>query len=318
MDIQETAYLGWMIFSLLFSFGLFGILGLRDLPAGSSPRRTASRLRPALLSLLAGTLCALLGAKLFYYLCQIDFMIAAGWQETLFRLNPEELSFFGGAAGLCLGVSLAARLSGLRPMALLNRFAPYGLLFGALARFGETFLGQLGVGPYLEPGPLCFFPLAKGFSYGDDWTEWYLAVFALEGLTLLAVAALSRWRLKARRFLRRVFYLCLPQILLENLRLGSFMWFFCIRVEQLACMVAMFLILILYGVRAKGQPRRFLPALVSLLCAGLFIVCEFAMEGKIGFLRFLNIEACYALMFAGQLVLAAAEIAGFRKMQRAA
>ena len=42
------------------------------------------------------------------------------------------------------------------------------------------------------------------------------------------------------------------------------------------------------------------------------------MEGKIGFLRFLNIEACYALMFAGQLVLAAAEIAGFRKMQRAA
>ena len=302
MEIQGTVYVMWMAAGLLVSFGLFGGLGLRD-------RR--DRWLLAGLGLCLGAFFGLLCAKAVYYICQIDFMIAQGWKETLLQLDPESLSFYGGAAGVCLGVALTARIRGIRPVELLDIFAPFGLILGALARFGESFLGMLGVGPYLENEALCFFPLGKGFSYGDDWTEWYLAVFMLEGLSLLAVAAVSRWKLKEHRFLRSVFYLCLPQILLENLRLSSFMWFFCIRVEQLACMVAMFVILILYGIRSKGRLRRFRPAAAALLCAGLFIVCEFAMEGKIEFLRFLSTEACYGLMFLGQVVLGITEVRAF-------
>jgi len=98
--------------------------------------------------------------------------------------------------------------------------------------------------------------------------------------------------------------------------MGSFMWFFCIRVEQLACMVTMFVLLILYGLRAETGWRRFRPAGLALLCAGLFILCEFALEGKIPFLRFLNQEACYGLMALGQAVLGAVEIRAFRRMVR--
>ena len=307
METQMAAWAAWMAGSLLVCFGLFGVFGLKK---GRDRRPTAG------LCLAMGALCGLLGAKAAYYLCQIDFMIASGWAENLFRLDPEGLSFFGGAAGVCLGVAWAARIRGRKPAALLDRFAPYGLLLGALTRFGEYFLGMLGVGPYVEDEALCFFPLARGFSYGEDWTEWYLAVFMMEGAALLIVAALSQWRMREHRFLRSLFYLCLPQIVLENLRISSFMWFFCIRVEQLACMVCMFVILVIYGIRGKGQPRRFLPAGIALGCAGLFIICEFAMEGKILFLQFLTQEACYGLMILGSVILAVTEIKAFRKFMR--
>lgn len=306
MEIQENTYWLWMGASGALAFLLFALTGLRKEPE----RKTLCWLCPAL-----GLGGALLGAKAAYYLCQLDFMIAAGWKESLLQLNPEELSFFGGAAGLCAGVAGAARLVGERPVRILDLFAPSGFILGALARFGEYFLGQVGIGPYLENPALCFFPLGRSFSYGDDWTEWYLAVFMLEGAALLALAAVSRWKLTRHRFLRSVFYLCLPQILLENLRLGSFMWFFCIRVEQLACMVAMFLILLLYGLRGEAGWKRFRPAGIALLCAGLFIVCEFALEGKISFLRFLDQQACYGLMALGQVILALTEIRAFRKWQ---
>ncbi len=307
MELQITAYAAWMAVSAAAGFGLFGLFGLKG---------ERDRLPLTGLSFLLGTAGGVLGAKAFYYLCQLDFMIAQGWLGSLLSLNPEELSFFGGAAGVCLGTALAARLRGRRPVEVLNLFAPFGLILGALARFGEYFLERVGIGLYLEDEAVCFFPLAVGFTYGD-WTAWYLAVFVLEGITLLAAAAFSQWVLKEHRFLRSVFWLCLPQILLENLRAGSFMWFFCIRVEQLTCMVVMFVILVVYGVRSRGQPRRFLPAAAALCCAGVFVACEFAMEGKIAALHFLDLFGCYAVMFAGQAVLGVTETLAFRKMVRA-
>ena len=308
MEIQESGCLIWTGCSLILCFGLFYLAELRKEARGGTL---------AGLCLGLGTLGGILGAKAAYYLCQIDFMIAEGWLESLLSLNPDGLSFFGGAAGVCGGVALAARIAGQKPVALLDRFAPYGLVLGALVRFGEYFLGMLGVGYYLENEALCFFPLAMGFSYGDSYTEWYLAVFVLEGISLLAVAAFSRWGLREHRFLRSVFWMCLPQILLENLRMSSMMWFFCIRVEQLACMVAMFVILILHGLRGERGARRFLPAGIALACAGLFIVCEFAMEGKISFLRFLNLYACYGLMALGQVILGVTEEKAFGKTRKA-
>lgn len=304
MEIQMSGYLSWMGISLALSFGLFWLADLRRESRGGAL---------AGLCLGLGTLGGALGAKIAYYLCQIDFMIAQGWAESLWTMNPEGLSFYGGVAGVCLGVALAARLCGRKPVAVLNRFAPFGLILGALARFGEYFLGMLGVGYYLENPAVCFFPLARGFSYGEDYTEWYLAVFMLEGLSLLIVAAFSRFRLREHRFMRSLFWMCLPQILLENMRMGSMMWFFCIRVEQLACMVTMFVILVIYGARTRGGKERWIPALIALGCAGLFIVCEFAMEGKILFLQFLDLFACYGLMALGLVILGWTEIWAFKK-----
>jgi len=282
--------------SAVITFGLFG--------AKERNWKTAG------LCLLLGGVLGLLCAKVTYYICQIDFMIASGWKENLFRMDPDGLNFYGGVAGVCFGVAIAARLTGKKPVALLDRFAPFGLLLGALVRFAEYFAGMLGVGLYLEDEAFCFFPLAKGFSWGD-WTEWYLAVFVLEGISLLAVALVSALCLKEHRFLRSVFYMCLPQILLENLRYGSMMWFFCIRVDQLACMVAMFVILVIYGTRMKDHKA--VPAIIALLCAGLFIAMEFALEGKIPFLRFMNAWACYGVMLLGQVILGVVEVWAYRK-----
>ena len=308
MEINASAYLFWMAGSCLISFGLFLLF------AKGIPRKPAFTFTALLLSVFFGAVCS----KLLYYLFRLDFIIAeSGWLSYLTDTAPESFSFFGGAAGVCAGMALTAKLFSQKPADVLNSFAPFGLLLAALARFGEYFLGMLGTGAYVENEALCFFPLSVGFRFSEDWTEWYQAVFVAEGAVLLLVALLSALRFRKHRFLRSAFWMCLPQILLENLLSGSMMIYTFIRAEQLACMIAMFVILILYGVRARGQRFRWVPAVMALLSAGIFILSEFAMDGKIAFLQFMDLTACYGLMAFGQLLLAVAEITGFRRLLRA-
>ena len=99
METETGKFWLWLAGSFLLIFLLFGAADRKG--EGQRSRRTAE-------CLALGALGALLGAKLVYYICQLDFMIAAGWRESLFRLDPEEMSFYGGAAGLCLGVALSA------------------------------------------------------------------------------------------------------------------------------------------------------------------------------------------------------------------
>lgn len=231
------------------------------------------------LTLVFGVLLGAVCARLSFILLKMEDALMDGIWETLVSDNLECVSFFGGAAGVIFGAVLAAKITGNAPLPALNAWAPAGALMAAAARFAEYFLGTLCVGRIIEDEAFQFFPLAMGVDF-YGYTEWYLAVFSLAGLAYLAVFLVSLLHFKDRRFLRTLFYLCLPQIILESLRnYNRLTWTQFVRVEQLACMVCIEAILVLYGLwTEKGTKRRFLPALVGLGCAGVFVAVEFALD----------------------------------------
>lgn len=295
MNLQ---YVLWFLGSLVISMCLFAVTN----------RRKKDVLTQCLLIGAFGTVLGTVLAKLVYYLAMIDFMVMCGWLESLVDITMGTFSYYGGVAGFCLGVVLSARLTHQRPMELLDSFAPAGLLLAALARFGEVMLDGVGVRDmlYWEHPEHCFFPLAVPNEYG----EWLYAVFMLEGLLTLGVFVLCVTRFRKQRFLRSLFYLCLLQILCESLRTDSFTWLF-VRVEQLLCMLGAAGVLLVYCVKAPGVRRRWMPIVYCFPVAAVFVVLEFALNGKIP----LPTVLCYGVMVLGLAALSLNEIWAFSRME---
>ena len=294
MNLQ---YALWFLGSIIISLGLFACMN----------RGKKGILRQCLLMGFFGTVLGLVLAKLVYYFSMIDFMLMQGWLNSLVDVTMGTFSYYGGVAGFCLGVVLTARITRQKPMALLNAFAPAGVLLAALARFGEFFLEGVGTRDFLYwelPGH-CFFPLAVANEYG----EWLYAVFMLEGLLTLVVFAVCLIWLKKHRFLRSLFYLCLLQILCESLRSDSFTWLF-IKAEQLFCMLGAVGILLVYCIKSPGARRRWLPVVSCFPIAAVFVVLEFALNGKIP----LSKPLCYAIMAAGLAGMSLIEIRACKRM----
>lgn len=228
----------------------------------------------------------------------------------LFDLQMDELSYYGGVAGVLAAVALSAKIVGRKPTEVLNTFAPMGAFLAAMFRFAEGFLGMLGFGQYLEEG--IFFPVTVEIVWDEYFSEYYLAVFMLEGILSLGamVFALARGKDKYR-WIRTLFYLCLPQILCESLRLQAIRWLF-VKSEQLACFLLCEGVLVWYAFRRNPKSfRSWWPALAGLAVCGLIIAIEFALDGKI----LIGEEAIprwllYVLMAAGLAVMAFAEHRG--------
>ena len=295
MNLQ---YVLWFLGSLVISLSLFAFMN----------RGKKGVFTQCLLMGTFGTLLGLVLAKLVYYLAMINFMVMYGWLESLVDVTMGTFSYYGGVAGFCLGVVLSARLTRQKPMELLDAYAPSGLLLAALARFGEVMLDGVGTRDmlYWEHPEHCFFPLAVSNEYG----EWLYAVFMLEGLLTLGVLVLCITRLKKQRFLRSLFYLCLIQILCESLRSDSFTWLF-VKVEQLICMLGAVGVLLVYGVKTPGTWRRWMPIVYCVPLAAVFVVLEFALNGKIP----LSKPLCYGVMVAGLVVLSLIENWAFKRME---
>lgn len=168
--MRMTEYLIWMGGSALAAAIWFG---------GASVRRWGKDKGIAAggLSLLMWLVLGAVGAKLGYMLLRAD-LLSAEWIGRMVRnWDPDLLSYYGGAAGVCLGTALTAKLLKIPIRDAMNTFAPMGALLAGLARFGEGFLGMLGVGQYLEES---FFPIAVRFTWDGEWFEYYLAVFLFE------------------------------------------------------------------------------------------------------------------------------------------
>lgn len=289
-----TNYYLWMLLSALVCTALYAFLARKLHKTALAP-----------VTLVLGAVLGVAGAKLVYYVTQLDFMIANGWLQSLVNMDPAEWCFFGGAMGTVLGAYLAAKLVGVKPMEALNAFAPAGALMVALGRFSGYFLqdAMIGLGEYMENPALCFFPL----TVVNEWEEHYLAVFMLEGLCALVVTALSLDVFKEKRFLRTVFYLCLPQIICESLHSDSISWLF-VRVEQLLSMLTMAAVLLVYTVQMGKRKLRWLPIVICAACAGLFVGVEFALDKTAW-----PIPLIYGAMLLGMAVLAVTEAKSYKR-----
>ena len=263
----------------------------------------------SLLILVSGIVLGTVCARTVWVLFRI--MI----HPPLFALQMDELSYYGGMAGVVLAILLSAKAVERKPLDVLNTFAPMGAFLAAAFRFAEGFLGTLGFGRYLEEG--IFFPVTVEIVWDEYFSEYYLAVFMLEGALSLAAMVFSLRHAKDRDcWLRTLFYLCLPQILCESFRIQAISWLF-IKAEQLTCFLVCEGILVWYALRRNpGRFRSWLPALSGLAVCGLLIAIEFALDGKIriggeGLPHWL----LYMLMIAGLAALAAAEHKGARPVK---
>ena len=270
MKINLTAYLLFMGCSAAACILWFFLAFRRRIPAARAGVLSA-------LTLVFGIILGIAGARLLWFLCRIN------TRPVLFTLDFYELSYYGGVAGVALAVWLSAKILKLNGRDALNIFAPMGAFMAAMARFAEGFLGMIGVGDIgLEEG--IFFPVTVEFAYDETYSEFYLAVFMLEGLfSLVAMVLCLKHRDERDRFLRTLFYLCLPQVFCESLRAMSIKWLF-VRSEQLFCFVFCEGVLIWYGLRMKGSVsflKRWGAAILGLLVCGLIITAEFALDGKI-------------------------------------
>ena len=263
----NISYVIWMIGSALICSGV------HLLTANGMKKRG----QLAALTLVMSTILGILFARLSYIVIQPDYAIGGGLADTLLSDDLGLTSFIGGAAGVILGALIAGKCTGNKAGPTLSAFAPAGALMAAMARFGEYFLGTICAGNYIENETMQFFPL----SVSNEWGEWYLAVFMFSGIFYIGVFLASLLRFKTYRFMRTVFYLCLPQVFFESLRNQSLMWSQFIRAEQLLCMILVEIILIILGIGAKDEKKRFWPAAAGLLWAGVFVAVEFAAGGKI-------------------------------------
>ena len=273
MEINLTPYLLFMGCSVVICILWFFLSCRKQMSTGRAAALSG-------LTLVLGILLGIAGARLVWFLCRMN------THPALFSLKYDELSYYGGVAGVTLAVWLSAKILGLGGRETLNRFAPMGAFMAAMVRFAEGFLAMekvmLGVGAWMEEG--IFFPVTVEFVYDESYSEFYLAVFMFEGLFSLVAMVLSLYHKNDRdRFLRTMYYLCLPQIFCESLRAMSIKWLF-VRSEQLFCYLFCEGVLVWHGFRKKGNCsflRRFGPALIGLLVCGLVIAAEFALDGKI-------------------------------------
>ena len=226
--------------------------------------------------------CALLGARLFYCLTNIQYIqidLERGFFG--FLLSPWEGGFtlYGAILGGMAGLALYARGTKRSTAGLLNLAAPGAAVTLMLARLGEYFTGQ-GLGKLVESEPMQFFPLAVQ----DMWGDWCMPVFLYEAMAALVIALIACWLLGRDKPAAEVFIVLLgvTQILFESWRMDEFIRFGFVRFNQIVSAVLMAAVLTLRILRAvKGQRWSVWQTVRIILFAaaiGVVIAIEFALD----------------------------------------
>lgn len=314
-----TTYLWLMALGTVLVFALYG-LGLRTAPGRPELRRGAWAVAGLSLVLAAGFGIVLARVAYALLMRELDFEydgIAA--LEQLLWFDIDCVCFVGGALGVVLGVLLANRMVHKGAVAAgMDVFAPFGALLVALFRLGEGFFGSYGTGTILPDGsPFAFFPFALEIRVDGGYSYWGWAVFVLSALFALVWAGVSFFALrhktrKGLNFTLTLFFLALPQVLCESMRSRGLLWLF-VHVEQLLCAVVLVGVLVFWILQAGGKRSWFskwLPLLVTLVCAGLVVVTEFAIDGK---LFDLADSVCYAFMSVVLVVIGLCGVTAFKR-----
>ena len=278
----------------------------------ASARFGSRRFFSAFFFFLFGSLFGFIGAKAVYAAANGARLVMQDGLPALFRMKPEEFSFVGLIAGTALGYYLVCAMcqDGEDVGKLFQRTAPAVALFAAFARFGEYFLGMLGLGYGVENEALAFFPLAvfEDGHPGDPLYAW-TAIFMLEGAAALLVALIlfiRRNRKPNRSMLKMAWYLCSWQLLLESMRSDSAHWGF-VRQDQVLCAAVLLAIaagtcIALSREQAAGF-RKAAPVLAVAAAALMVTALEFIMD-KTRVSHYL----CWGLMLLPVLLLTATGI----------
>ncbi len=262
---------------------------------------------------LAGlsTVSGLFFARLVYCMVRYEYMFHNAMDGAYLGLLPFFYIDQGGLSlpGLLLGVwgtlFVDAKVRRIPAGRQLDAATLPLAVFVTIARWGKILSGQ-GYGGVVETPWLCFFPFAIQDTYGD----WFIAVFALEGLVaLLILGRLLYLRRKPLAAGDLYLYFLIPlyaaQIFLESLHQDDYLRLESngfIRINQVLAMAGILVIAAWLTIRAHKQEKSWWQAaghwLVVMFSAGAAIAAEF--YEKLPYPEFL----LYAISAVAQVVLA--------------
>ena len=155
-----------------------------------------------------------------------------------------------------------------------------------------------------DPSVLFRFPLGEQNYYG----VWCFAVYLPEAITALVIFFLVLCAKKRRAGGKALLFLILyagTQVFWESMRQDAVLKWGFVRANQLFSAIALLIVLILCWrllPASQRKPSLFWKSFAGLLLsAGLVMAMEFALEQKIGFLTWMRMDVCYAVMALGCL-----------------
>lgn len=264
----------------------------------------------AVLAIPLGVLFARIG----YALGRLDLMKTEGF-TYFFQFQRGGFMLYGAAAGVLLAAFITAQATHQRFASILDAAAAPAVLLIALCRLAESLVG-LGYGEPIEmwfdpfnefnmsviawedPSILYRFPFALKTRYG-----WRFGIFLLEALAALGIfwALLTRKRRApgGRAALAALLYAgC--QVLLESMRRDAVVTWGFVKVSQLFSALTVAAVLLICCLRLPRRERTTLRIggawAAALLCVGVVIAMEFALQQKIGFLKWMRMDMCYGVM----------------------
>jgi prolipoprotein diacylglyceryltransferase len=267
MDFQNPGLVwglyaaGLLVFGLLYAFSL---------------KKAGLKLLCAPLSVVFGTILAVVGARFFFLVPNLIFNGGSLDGETVFSLRPDEMSFTGGCVGFALGTFIAAKVSRAEAKPALDAMAVPGCILIAFARLAETGFGFINLGEMPAFLPAVWpFAILNGWGLPDLSVSTFMALAAL--LCALWLTLSKKPAAPGYRFESAAFVLCAVMIFLEMLCTTSswipFIISF-IHLEQVLCAV----ILLVLMIRRTVQIKKAGPLIVTVLMLGLNALMQFVQD----------------------------------------
>ena len=264
---------------------------------------------------------AVVCGRILYFLVSLPWFIDRG-AETFFHFTEGGYMLYGVMGGIALAAWLTGRVTRQGTARILDGAAAPFALFTAIARGAESLAG-VGLGEYIEEWFDPFFGRSmieledssffQQFPFGvlDADELWRFPVFLLEAAAALVIFVLLL-KIKTRRdgtkaLLFLGIYASL-QTFLESIRIDlELRWGF-VKINQLLVLPAMALIVLVCVLRTPKAERSFrdfaLPVLGIVLCCGVVMAMEFALESKIGFLTWMRMDLCWMVMLTAAVCMA--------------
>ena len=218
------------------------------------------------------------------------------WVKGLLALTLAGLLTFGAL----LGAVLALVIGGQKERAkVMQAYAPSMALIVLFARLAEGCMGQ-GYGEYWygEENLLTRMPFMTYDPYCEFWGWALFMAGAAIALILFVVLLARKPAFEGDGMLLFFGLYAAAQVVLESLRRDEFLRWGFVRVEELLSAVVLLTVLIWYWVRS-GKAHAVCKSLLVALFLTMVVCCllfEFATEGRVAFLIFLDVWHCYALM----------------------
>ncbi len=262
--------------------------------------RSDSILKLSVLAIPLGMVCS----RGMYVLCRLEHYSAMNFEPAL-CLWEGGYMLWGALAGVLIAAVIVSRKDRVPLLTLTDLLSAPTALAIAIGRAAEFTDGQ-GKGAVLpDDSVFRFFPLAFVTDRWGNETEWSLSVFVFEcaAALIMFVILITVKRGTGKNTALFLILYCSSQIYFEQLRCDSFPRWLFVRISQLICIVVLFCFviyrLVQWRKQTKGKDGGFRNKacllIPFLLAAGVCIVCEFALDGK---LPFISYTAAYIAMAA--------------------